>query len=229
MFFDLIWILITLFVVVFICYLPKDKEQGYIILTALYSAIAVSSAVAATKLISVFGFYVPGGAILYAASFLITDLISEVYGKPAAIKTVYGGFIAMLIFAGYSLLIVHWKAAPFYTDQTAFETIVGQSFRISMASWIAFVASQYWDVSVFHLLKETQKSFINKHLWIRNCSSTITSQLIDAALFIFIAFYGIYDIWPMIISQYIVKVIIALCDTPFAYWGRYVLYLKQKN
>ena len=227
MFIDLLWILVTLSVIIVICYMFKNKNQGYLILTVLYSTMAVSSAVAATKMISIFGFYVPGGVILYAASFLITDLISEVYGKQPAVKTVYCGFIAMLIFAGYSLLIVHWEPAPFYTQQAAFESVVSLSFRITMAGWISFMASQYWDVIVFHYLKESDKKFINKHLWIRNCGSTITSQLIDSALFIFIAFYGIYDIWQMILSQYIVKVIIALCDTPFAYWGRYILRSDQ--
>ncbi len=170
-----------------------------------------------------------GGGIIYAASFLITDLISEIHGKQAAIKTVYCGFIAMLIFAGYSLLILHWQSAPFYTQQAAFESVVGLSFRITMAGWISFMVSQYWDVIVFHRLKESDKNYISKHLWIRNCGSTITSQFIDSALFIFIAFYGIYDVWPMIFSQYIVKVIIALSDTPFAYWGRYVLNLNSSK
>ena len=226
---DFAWILVTLCVVVLICYLSKDKNQGYITLTALYCTMAVSSAVAATKMISMFGFYVPGGVIIYAASFLITDLISEVYGKQSAVRTVYCGFAAMLIFAGYSLLIVHWESAPFYTQQAAFETVVGLSFRITMAGWISFMVSQYWDVIVFHRLKESKKRFISKHLWIRNCGSTITSQFVDSVLFIFIAFYGIYDILPMIFAQYIVKVIIALMDTPFAYWGRHVLTLNQKT
>lgn len=228
MFFELLWILVTLFVVVIICYFPKNRADSFAMLTALYCTMAVAAAVGATKMISLFGFSVPGGVIIYAASFLITDLISEVHGKQAAIKTVYCGFIAMLIFAGYSLLMVYWKPAPSYMDQAAFEKVVGLSFRITMASWISFMISQYWDVLVFHRLKESKKSFISKHLWIRNCSATITSQFIDSVLFISIAFYGLYEIWPLIISQYFAKVIISLMDTPFAYWGRYVLGYTKK-
>ncbi len=222
LFSNIAWILVTLFVVIAVCSI--SKKQGYVTLTALYCTMAVSSAIAATKMISLFGFYVPGGVIIYAASFLITDLISEVYGKQAAVRTVYCGFGSMLVFAGYSLLIIHWEAAPFYTEQVAFEKVVGLSFRITMAGWISFMVSQYWDVIVFHKLKESSKASINKHLWIRNCGSTITSQLLDSALFISIAFYGVYDaIWQMIFAQYFVKVVIALLDTPFAYWGRYIL------
>ena len=225
-FFNLLWILVTLFVVIAVCYV--SKKQGFVTLTALYCTMAVTSAIAATKMISIFGFYVPGGVIIYAASFLITDLISEVYGKQAAVRAVYCGFGSMLVFAGYSLLIIHWDAAPFYMDQTSFEKVVGLSFRITMAGWISFMVSQYWDVIVFHYLKESDKECISKHLWVRNCGSTITSQFIDSALFIAVAFYGIYDgIWQMIFAQYFVKVIIALLDTPFAYLGRYTLTLSS--
>lgn len=227
MFFDFFWILVTLFIVVVICYLNKNKQDGFVLLTALYCTMAVTAAVGATKMISLFGGYVPGGVIIYAASFLITDLISEVYGKKAAIKAVYYGFIAMLIFAGYSLLMVNWTPAPFYTDQAAFETVVGLSFRVTMASWISFMVSQHWDVIVFHRIKESKINFISKHLWIRNTAATMTSQFIDSVLFISIAFYGLYEIWPLIISQYIVKVIISVLDTPFAYWGRYVLFRNK--
>ncbi len=219
---SVVYILVTLFIVMAICSI--SKKQSYVTLTSLYCTMAVASSIAATKMISMFGLYVPGGVIIYAASFLITDLISEVHGKKDAIKTVYCGFGAMLVFAGYSLLIVHWPAAPYYTNQEAFASVVGVTFRITMAGWISFMVSQYWDVLVFHWLKESPKEAINKHLWIRNCASTISSQLIDSVIFISIAFYGVYDnLWQLIIAQYLVKVIIALLDTPFAYWGKDIL------
>lgn len=222
------WILTTLFLVILVSLLTR--KQGYVTLTALYCTMAVSSAIAATKMVSMFGLYVPGGVIIYAASFLITDLISEVYGKKAAIRTVYYGFGAMLVFAGYSLLMVHWEAAPYWTNQVAFESVVGLSFRITMAGWISFMISQSWDVMLFHWLKESSKKWVNKRLWVRNCGSTITSQLLDSTIFISIAFYGIYDnIWQMILAQYLVKVIIAVLDTPFAYWGRYILTNRPKD
>lgn len=222
------WILVTLFVVNLVCLLTR--KQGYITLTSLYCTMAVSSAIAATKMISIFGLFVPGGVIIYATSFLITDLISEVFGKKAAIKTVYYGFGAMLVFAGYSLLMVYWEAAPYWTNQEAFASVVGLSFRITMAGWISFMISQYWDVMIFHQLKKSGKKWIDKRLWVRNCGSTITSQLLDSTIFIFIAFYGIYDnIWQMILAQYLVKVIIAVLDTPFAYWGRSILMNYQKD
>lgn len=228
--FSILWIIITLLIVIFITYITR--KRGYVTLTALYCTMAVSSAIAATKIVSIFGLFVPGGVIIYAASFLITDLISEVYGKESAQKTVLHGFGAMVIFALYSLLIVDWEAAPYWTNQEAFESVVGLSFRITMAGWISFLISQRWDVWIFHLLKESSKQWINKRLWVRNIFSTVTSQILDTVIFITISFYGIYDnLLDMILAQYAIKLIIAIVDTPFAYWGRKILKseIKQEN
>lgn len=121
--------------------------------------------------------------------------------------------------------MVKWEAAPYWTGQEAFVSVVNLSFRITMAGWISFIVSQNWDVRVFHWLKKDGTECGKpQHLWIRNNVSTITSQFIDSTLFISIAFIGIYDsVVNMIIAQWLIKCLIALIDTPFAYWGRYIL------
>ena len=126
--FHLVWIVISLLVVILIIWLAKLREKimGHmplITLTTLYSALVVASVIAATKIIRfeipwlsdwLFpdGIFVPAGVIVYAASFLITDLISEVYGKKEAMTAVFLGFTSMMIFSLYSLLMVKWEAAP---------------------------------------------------------------------------------------------------------------------
>lgn len=239
--FHLVWIVVSLLLVILVIWLAKLRETitehvTLIALTTLYSALVVASVIAATKIIRfeipllsdwLFpdGMFVPAGVIVYAASFLITDLISEVYGKKEAMTAVYLGFTSMMIFSLYSLLMVKWEAAPYWTDQEAFVSVVDLSFRITMAGWISFLVSQNWDVRVFHWLKAEGTEYGKpQHLWIRNNVSTITSQFIDSTLFISIAFIGIYDsVINMIIAQWLIKCIIALIDTPFAYWGRYIL------
>ena len=238
---DLVWIVATVMVVIVVSYWAKWREKvvknaGLIAFTTLYSALVVASVVAATKMIEfkipllgalLFknGLFVPAGVIVYAASFLVTDLISEVYGKKEAMTAVLLGFASMLVFSLYSLLMTKWTAAPFWGNQEAFELVVGLSFRITIAGIFSFLISQTWDVMVFHLLKKDNSSYGKpKHLWIRNNVSTITSQFIDSTMFISIAFIGIYDnIIGMIVAQWFVKCIIAILDTPFAYWGRYIL------
>jgi uncharacterized integral membrane protein (TIGR00697 family) len=238
---DLLWIIASIMVIIGVSYWARRREKkcektGLIALTTLYSALVVASVVAATKIIEfkipflgtwLFpdGIFVPAGVIVYAASFLVTDLISEVYGKKEAMTAVWLGFAAMLIFSLYSLLMTQWTPAPYWANQEAFESVVGLSFRITLAGVISFLFSQSWDVMVFHWLKKENSSYGKpKHLWIRNNVSTVTSQFIDSVLFISIAFIGEYDtIISMIIAQWFIKCIIALIDTPFAYWGRYIL------
>ena len=239
--FHLVWIVISLLVVILIIWLAKLREKimGHmplITLTTLYSALVVASVIAATKIIRfeipwlsdwLFpdGIFVPAGVIVYAASFLITDLISEVYGKKEAMTAVFLGFTSMMIFSLYSLLMVKWEAAPYWTGQEAFVSVVNLSFRITMAGWISFIVSQNWDVRVFHWLKKDGTECGKpQHLWIRNNVSTITRQFIDSTVFISIAVIGLYDsVVNMIIAQWLIKCLIALIDTPFAYWGRYIL------
>ena len=110
-------------------------------------------------------------------------------------------------------LAILLPVAPFADNQAEFKAIMSQSFRVVAASLVAYYCSQSWDVWVFHKIRE--KSTANK--WIRNNVSTMTSQIIDTAIFITIAFIGtVPNIWVMILSQYGIKCLYALLDTiPF--------------
>lgn len=245
-----LWIAVSLLTVVLILYFAKWYEKRYelhriplIALYTLYSVTVVTSVIAATKIIrfDILGFSnwffsgemaVPAGVIVYAVSFLITDLISEVYGKRYATGAVLLGFISMIVFSLYSRLMVEWPSASYWEGQEAFNSIVGLSIRITVAGCVSFIISQYWDVTVFHWIKNKKESeFSDKErklpaLWWRNTLSTMTSQFIDSTIFVSIAFLGLYEnkmVINMIIAQWMIKCIIALIDTPFAYWGRSVL------
>lgn len=106
--------------------------------------------------------------------------------------------------------------APFAQDfQGNFTEVLGQSFRTVAASLLAYLVAQFNDVFIFHHLK---KRFAGQHKWLRNNVSTMTSQMIDTILFITVAFWGIVpNLLMMIISQYIIKFVIALLDTPIFY------------
>ena len=117
-------------------------------------------------------------------------------------------------------IAIAWPPAPFWTGQAAFQTTLQLTERIVLGSLVAYVVSQNWDVRVFHKLKEMTDG---RHLWLRNNVSTMTSQALDTVIFITIAFYGVLPVVPMIIGQYIVKLLIAALDTPFIYgvrWAR---------
>ena len=187
-----------------------------IFLTSLLVANVVSS-----KIVSFWGLTVPAAIVAYPLTFLMTDVIGEIWGKEEANKTVKLGFICQmisLVLIGGAILL---PVAPFADNQAQFAAILGSSFRVVFASMIGYLVSQSWDVWIFHKVRNW---YIKKHgttkggRWIWNNASTMTSQIIDTAIFITIAFAGVVpNIWSMILSQYLVKFVYALLDTPFFY------------
>lgn len=189
----------------------------FVYLNALFVGLLLISNILGVKLFSIGEFILPAAAIVYVVTYLITDVIGEVYGKDAARKTVQAGFVTQVIALIFIFIAIHLPAASVFESQSEFETILGGSFRVILASLISYIASQNLDVSLFHRLKAKHGE---KKLWLRNNLSTMTSQLIDTTLFITIAFWGTVPtnvLLGMIVTQYIFKFCIALIDTPFAY------------
>ena len=168
----------------------------------------------ASKIITFLWWSVPGGVIVFSTTFLLTDMISEFYGKKEAKRAVWAGFFASILYIFSTLIVMYWQPAPFWQNQEAFASVLGLSFRITIASLLTYLISQFNDVYLYHWIKKKTKG---KHLWLRNCGSTLVSQALDTVIFITIAFYGLFPILPMMIGLYVVKVLVALIDTPFLY------------
>jgi uncharacterized integral membrane protein (TIGR00697 family) len=191
----------------------QKTDRNLLILNGLFITSLLIANVLSAKIVSFWGMVIPAAIVAYPLTFLMTDLIGEIWGKEQANKAVKLGFIcqvASLVMIGLAILL---PVAPFADNQAQFKSIMGQSFRVVAASLVAYYCSQSWDVWIFHKIR----SMSTKHKWIRNNVSTMTSQMIDTAIFITIAFIGVVpNIWTMIISQYIIKVVYAALDTiPF--------------
>ncbi len=196
-----------------------QREDKYALLTATFILALATANVIASKVIILFGFAAPAGIIVYPVTFMVTDVISEVYGKKKSRRVVWFGFAMMILLLILTRVAIWLPSAPFYKNQGAFEQIFSASNRIIVASLIAYLASQTCDVALFHFWKGVTRG---RHLWIRNNVSTMTSQLVDTVLFIFIAFYGTYtlsDCLRLIGGQYLFKFAFAILDTPFVYLG----------
>lgn len=201
----------------------KKNEKNLMLLNCLFVVSLIIANVVASKIVSFWGLVVPAAIVAYPVTFLITDVIGEIWGKDEANRTVKIGFICQIFSLILIALAIMLPVAPFADNQLEFKSVLGQSFRCVMASLIAYLCSQSWDVFVFHKLKEKTE---NKYKWLRNNLSTMTSQIIDTAIFITIAFIGsVPNIFTMIISQYVIKVVYALLDTPFFY----ILTRKRKE
>ena len=199
------------------------ENKYFIILLSVFIGSITIASVLATKVISVFGFFVPAGIIAYSVTFICTDVIGEIWGAQTAKNTVLGGFIALLFVLALVQLSLFWPSAPFWKQQEAFQAIVGSTSRVIVASFVAYLLSQLHDVWAFHKLKRMTN---DKHLWLRNCLSTGISQFIDSFIFIMIAFYGVMPAWPLIFGQWTIKLLIAVLDTPFVYY--FVWMFKKK-
>jgi len=209
----LLWVLLTLFVATLSAVIGKKYGVEYII--GMYAAmVVIANVLASAKIVTFFIWAVDAGTIVYASLFLLTDLLSEIYGKKAAVKAVWSGFLANIMLILSVWIALNWTPAPFWEHQESFVLIFGNTWRIVVASLIAYVISQNHDIWAYHLLKKITKG---KKLWIRNNISTLASQLIDTVIFTTIAFYGVYPVIPMIVGVYAVKMLIAMLDTPYLY------------
>lgn len=174
---------------------------------------------------------VPAGVLAYALTFFATDCLSELQGKRTAQVVVNVGFgmiLVMLALVGLALYAPSARALGIQAgvNPVAFATVLGFTPGIVVGSLVAYVVSQNWDVLAFHAIREYTDG---EYLWVRNIGSTATSQLVDTVLFIGIAFWaapvvlGLGQPSPgpvivsLIVGQYLVKLLIALVDTPFVY------------
>lgn len=188
-----------------------------ILLNSIFMIGLVMSNLFGGKIISVLGFTVAGAIITYPLTFLSTDIIGEIWGKQEANDCVKIGIIVQLIFLalGYLSLAIPPQEASEALQQSL-KVVLNQGLRMTLASLGAFSVSQFLDVFLFHKLKE---SCNGKKKWLRNNLSTMTSQLVDTLIFITIAFYGVVDNLPvMVLGQYVIKLLLALGDTPFFYF-----------
>lgn len=195
-----------------------SKTEKLIILCGIFVVSIVTANIASVKIMVLGPWVIDAGTIVYPITFLVTDTVSEVYGKRTAYQVVITGFICTIL---AMIILTLARVAPpavFWQGQEAFNQVIGTVPRLVIASLITFLVSQTHDIWAFHFWKRITKG---RHLWLRNNLSTIASQAIDTGLFTTLAFAGTVaglELLSMMISVYIFKVVFALLDTPFCYW-----------
>ena len=217
----IVWGLATLSVAGVSVIIGRRFGLDYVVATM--AGMLVVSNILAVKLVVVWHYTVPAGVLPFAATFLLTDLIAEKWGRAQAQRTIWTAFYTSLIVLVPITIAVHWKEA-FPSDLfDSFDDVLGLAPRIVLASFTAYLISQHHDVIAFHFWRRLTQG---KYLWLRNNASTVVSQFIDTVIFITIAFAGRSDVPPLmslIVGQYVVKIIIAALDTPLMYLISYVM------
>lgn len=217
----LILTLIFVFTTILITYYKLGK-YGLIALSAILPIIAN---IEVTVLVTAFGITQALGNMIFAGSYVISDILAENEGKKYAKKSVYAGVVGLLFFFPLTFI---WQ---FYSADNVelfnhFKEIFSNTPRIVIASITAYFISDRLDVKLyFKFWKFTKKIFKDdkKGLWIRNNASTLISQLINNTCFTLIAFYGVYDLSTLLsigASAYIIFIFTSLLDTPVVYIAR---------
>ncbi len=199
----------------------SDGLAGWMVLSLIVANIQV------LKTISLFGTAVTLGSIAYGGSFLITDIFSELYGKNKARRLVWYGFIISIAFVFLMRAALIFSPHPDDIASDHLEALFAPLPRIAIASMVAYLVSQMFDLFAFAFWKRRFPS----HLWLRNNASTILSQLIDTVIFTFSAFLFVFPINVVIeiaITSYVVKVIMAISDTPFLYAARNIALTRKE-
>ena len=214
--------------------LSTQKRAKAELLYLIFGALFITSLVTSNLIFQKFFFWNPSGLfrfelsvgiIAYPITFLITDIVSEVYGQKRANNLVIAGVFASAFALGIVVISTLAPATEWSPlNDAEFKKTFGFTFVAVGASLVAYLVAQFVDVQIFHFWKRVTKG---KHLWLRNNLSTFTSQLLDTVTVLFLlCSFGVLD-WslflPLLANGYLFKVIIALLDTPFAYAGVYGL------
>ena len=200
----------------------RFKDQLYIFLCAIFISSLVTCNLIANKFVTVdLGFkvfIVSAGILPYPLTFLVTDLISELYGQKKANIVVFSGFVASMFVLLFLWLGGQFNAIPdSIVNDNTYNKVFQNAWRIIAASMIAYLFAQFIDVRIFHFWKRLTNG---KHLWLRNNGSTIASQLVDTTLVVMILFVGVWEpsnIISAIIDGWLFKMIMAAIDTPIIY------------
>ena len=187
--------------------------------------------IAVCKNVDIFGVATTAGNVLYASTFLVTDILSEKYGKKDAAKAVLYSFSVMVLWLLGTQLILWFTPNENDYINESLKVVFGLVPRITIASQAGFIISQNLDVFLYHLIwSKTGNS--KAKLWLRNNGSTLTSQLIDTVIFTTLAFWGVYPtnvFFSILITTYVFKAVVALLDTPFMYLSRKIVPMNEKG
>lgn len=196
-------------------------------LIGLYVAFILISNIIAYKIaafdLGFYTFYAPAAVLVFAVTFLFTDIVNEKFGRKETHKMIFIAFLTQLAVAFFVLLSIYLKPAPFWPDQEIFAKILGFTPRIMLASWIAFLISENTDAYLFSWFKKITKG---RHLWMRNVFSSIPAMAIDSIIFVTIAFYGVSAVLPLILGNIVLKWLVGVINIPFMYFNRWLMFRR---
>lgn len=191
-------------------------------LFAIFIGLLVGMNLMGGKITTIAGISMSVAIFMVPVTFLITDVVSEVYGRKLSQLFTFAGMLSLLILLFYSIIFVALVPNERYPYNAEYGIIFGTSLRIIIASILAFTLSQIQDIWLFEYCKRKTGE---KYLWLRTNLSTFVSQTIDTLVFMFIAFYHVapkFDslfILKLALPYLAFKIALSVLSTPFVYLG----------
>jgi queuosine precursor transporter len=160
-----------------------------------------------------FGVIVPAGVFIYALTFTLLDVIHERLGKQGARQVIGTAFVANLLLAGYAQLTVSWPAPAFFDGQAAVARVLGSAPRIVGASLVAYLVASLVDAEIF----AWWRTRVGGYRWARVLVSNGVSTAVDSVVFVTLAFAGVLPVLPLVVGQYVVKMVVTVLSLPLIY------------
>jgi len=192
-----------------------NVSHRLVIFIALFITCLITANVIAVKIISLGPFLLPAAIFIFPLSYIIGDVLTEVYGYRLARRVIWLGFLCNLVFVFFVWLGQTLPAAPFWEGQEAYQRILGYAPRLLAASFLGYLVGEFANSFILARMKIMTRG---RWLWSRTIGSTIVGQGLDTSIFITVAFIGTPSFMPtMILYHWLAKTLIEALATPLTY------------
>ena len=197
---------------------PPSHAWKYLdVFTAIFIACLLTANIVAVKMVQLGPLILPAGTVVFPISYIVSDVLVEVYGFRAARRGILLGFLANVLMVVFILLAQVMPGAPFWTNQAAYEQILGFTPRLLLASFAAYLVGSLTNALVMARLKPMTNGRL---LWLRIILSTILGQGLDSLVFLAVAFAGVLPVSTILVSAisiWLVKTAYEVLFTPLTY------------
>lgn len=189
----------------------------FLVIAGLFVAALVVSNIIAVKLVQIGSWVMPAGVVVFPISYIIGDVLTEVYGYRSTRRVIWLGFACNLMAVVAIAVAIALPAASFWELQTAYEQILGFAPRLLVASFIAYLVGEFANA---YILARMKVLTAGRWLWMRTIGSTLVGQALDSAVFMVVAFTGVIPGWALLTAafiQWLVKSGYEVLATPLTY------------
>lgn len=202
-------------------------SEIFLFISILFITCILVSNILASKIINIFGISMTGGVLVFPITYIIGDVLTEIYGYKKSKKIIIYGFICNLIMVILFYIAMKLPYPEYYLNQDAFVAVLSSTPRLLLASFIGYLVGGLTNSYIMDYIKNNSKI---KYLWFRTITSTIIGEFLDTSIFLIIGFIGTIktnDLLFMIVCQSAAKTLYEIVLTPLTY--KTIAYIKKKE